>query len=275
MDFCYTCGSKTDPDWVFCRSCGNGLEETDGTVASVPVIVPSDSDAPKVELISRGWSDVVDIDTVEYPTELADDNDIAVPLPAGGIEITVDSITVVEEVAAEPVATDPWDHLRPHGELPPLQDRTTTAARVSQIALLLVAFGALAAAALRFYLNTKIDAFGNGNATARSVDDVRLVANVGLLVFAGLAAVAIAILVWWFVTVRPNANFQPGPAGVAALVGTITGIALVATFYFIEQATVAEALAANSLIVLGLGLLIAACLAAVRTVGRIDLREPV
>ncbi len=280
MDFCFSCGSKTDPDWVFCRSCGSGLDETGGEVETLPVSTPSGK--PKVELISRGWDNVVDIETVKLPADPLGDDVLAFPLPAEGIEITVDSITIVDagnnvdepETSERPASADPWDRLRPHGELPPLRNRVTTPARISQIAVLLVAFSALAAAGLRFYLNTLIDAFRDGQISTQTLDDVTMVADIGLLVMAGLAVAAIATLAWWFSRAYATSNFRPGPAGVVALVSTVAGIALVATFFFIEQETVAEALAANSLIVIGLGLILTACLATVRTIGRIDLKEP-
>lgn len=279
MDFCFSCGSKTDPDWIFCRSCGRGLDESADLVETEPVSTPAGT--PKVELISRGWDDVVDIDTVQLPIDPLDEP-LAAPLRGEAIEVTVDSVTVTEEtedidepeMAQEPVSVDPWDHLRPHGELPPLRNRTTTPARTSQIALLVVAISALAAAALRFYLNTRLDGFGAGRVTAQSVDDITMVADVGLLVMAGLAVVAAATLIWWFTMARATADFHPGPAGVVALGSAIAGAALVATFFFLEQDTVAAGLAANSLIIIGLGLVMTSCLATVRTVGRIDLEKP-
>ena len=278
MDSCFSCGSKTEPDWVFCRSCGNGLDETEGLVAAVPDSTASGS--PKVELISRGWEDVVDIETVGLPTEPLDADDITFPVPAGGIEVTVDNITVVEEPAeavpvAAPAAADPWDHLRPHGEIPPIQNRPGASARTSQTALAVVAVSALVAAGLRFYLNTRIDAFGKGLATAQELDDITLVADVALLVMAALAIIAVGMLLWWFAKARATSIFQPVPADWLALAGVVAGIGLVTIFVLLERQTVAEDLAANSLIVLGLGLLVASCLATIRTVSRIDIRKPV
>jgi hypothetical protein len=277
MDFCFSCGSKTDPDWVFCRSCGSGLDETEDLVETVPDSTASGT--PKVELISRGWDEVVDIETVELPTDLLDADDTTFPVPAGGVEVTVDSITVIEEPAepvpaAEPASTDPWDHLRPHGEMPRIQDRPGAAARTSQIALAVVALSGLVAAGLRFYLNTRIDAFGKGQATAQEVDDVTLVADVALLVMAALAIIALGTLLLWFAKARATSSFRPGPGDWLALAGVVAGIGLVITFVLFERQTVAEDLASNSLIVLGLGLLVASCLATMRTVGRIDLRKP-
>ncbi len=249
-------------------------------------VAPTSSGSPKVELISRGWDDVVDIETVVLPANPLDDDLLTFPIPAGGIEITVDSVTIIEEPVAEPEpdlqpaiepepVTDSWDHLRPHGELPPLRHKTTVSARVSQMATMLVALSALVAAGLRFFLNTRIDAFGNGRVDAQAVRDAERLSDIGLLIVVGLAIVALASLIWWLLTAYDSANFQPGPAGIVAALSAVAGSALVAVFYFAEPKTVSEALGANSLIVLGLGLLMMACLATVRTVGRIDLLEPV
>lgn len=102
-----------------------------------------------------------------------------------------------------------------------------------------------------------------------------MAADIGLLVAAGLAALAGLTLIIWAIRTRAKSDFRPGTAGLVALISGASGIAIVATMVFaIEQETVSEALAVNSLIVLGLGLVIVACLATVRTVGRIDLKEP-
>ncbi|MCP4966264.1 MAG: hypothetical protein GY926_13660 [bacterium] len=274
MDFCFSCGSKTDPDWVFCRSCGHGLDETEELVE--PVADSTGSGSPKVELISRGWDEVVDIETVELPTELLDEDEIAFPVPAGGMEVTVDSITVIEEPepAAEPVASDPWDHLRPRGEMPRIQNRPGAAARTAQVALATVAFSGLVAAGLRFYLNTRIDAFGKGEATAQEVEDVTLVADIGLLIMAALAIIAVVMLAWWYIKARATSRFRLAPADWLALAVLVAGIGLVTTFVLLDRQTVAADLAANSLVVLGLGLLVASSAAAIRTVGRMDLGKP-
>jgi len=155
-----------------------------------------------------------------------------------------------------------------------MQNRVSTPARVGQIAVLTVAFSALMAAALRFYLNTRIDALSDGRVTAQTVDDIKMVADVGLLVMSSLAVVAALTLSWWLARVHTTADFRPGPGGIAALIGGVAGVALIAIFFFLDQETVAGTLAANSLIVLGLGLIIASCIATVRTIGRIDLRKP-
>lgn len=275
MDECFSCGSKTDPDLAFCTNCGVALGIPETATNVVPISGPTG--VPKVELISRGW-DVVDIDTADLPADPLEDDDLAAPLRLGTVEITVDNITVVEETGGEvtadpPAPTDSWDHLRPHGEMPPLRDRTTVPARASQIATLMVALSAIAAAGIRFYLNTLIEAFGKGEVSAQAVTDIEVVADMGLLVMAILAAVTAGTSTWWVTRAHETANFKPGPAGIVALISAVAGIAIVVTFFLIEVETVSEAIAANALIVLGLGLLMAACLATVRTIGRIDLEE--
>ena len=282
MDFCFNCFTKTDPDWVFCRSCGSALEESNGEDLAAPI--PQSGAAPKVELISRGWDEVVD--TVEAPADPLEDDDVSPgPLPPGAVEISVDDITIVAadadedddepaQAAEPPVHVDPWDHLRPHGELPPLQRRVSLAGRVGQTMVLITALAALAAAGLHFFLNTRLDAFGNGRVSAQAVDDVELVADMSLLVVAGLAILAAMALGWWMIKAFSTSDFRPGKAGIVALLAFVAGVAVVATSFAVKKETVTEAIAANSLIVLGLGLLMTACLATVRTVDRIDRKEP-
>ncbi len=295
MDFCFNCGGKTDPDWVFCRSCGSALEEGEGEDLSVAV--PQSGGVPKVELISRGWDEVVE--TVEVPADPLEGDEISPgPLPPDTIEVTVDGITVIEtdvtadeseageeaaaevdvaEELAEPepsVPSDPWDHLRPHGELPPLQRQVSLPGRVGQTFVLLTAFAALLAAGLHFYLNTRLDAFSDGQATAQAVDDVEMVADMTLLVVAGLTFLAALALGVWVLRSRGTRDMRPGKAGIVAVLSFVAGIAVVTVSFIVKKETVTEAIAANSLIVLGLGLLMTACLATVRTIERIDRKEP-
>jgi hypothetical protein len=277
MDFCFNCGGKTDPEWVFCRACGSALDENDIDDLAVPT--PQSSGSAKVELISRGWDDV--IDTVEIPADpLVDDEVSPGPLSPGAVEISVEDITIIETTEApeqleeKPAPADPWDHLRPHGELPPLQRYVTLPGRVGQALVLLAALAALSAAAIHFYLNTRLDAFSNGQISARAVDDIEKVADVSLIVVAGLFVLAVFGLTWWLVRALPTSDFRPGKAGLVALVAFVAGIAVVVTSFAVKKETVTEAIAANSLIVLGLGLLMTACLATVRTVDRIDRKEP-
>ncbi len=275
MDFCNECGSTTDPDWVFCRACGNSLDnaEVANTVQSAV-----GGDTPKVELISRGW-DVVDVDAVEVPADPLQDDTVATPLPPGAIEVTIDDVTVVEAPAAEEEpaeddrTTDSWDHLRPHGQIPGIDEPTRIPARVGQIMLLLAALGALVSTVLYFFLNIQLDAFAKGEVTDRAVADVRSVAEASLIVLGGLAALALIALVWWMAKAFRRSSFRPGTGGIVALLGTIGGSALVA-FYATQQAdTVAEGLTANSLVIIGLGLLMMAALATVRTLLRIEHKD--
>lgn len=277
MDFCFKCGSNTDPEWVFCRACGSALDEND--IDDLVAPVPQSTGTPKVELISRGWDEIVD--TIEVSADPLVGDDVSPgPLTLGTVEITVDDITVIEteespvEADEEPAAADPWDHLRPHGELPPLQRYVTLPGRVGQALVLLAALGALAAAGIHFFLNTRLDAFANQQISARSVDDVEMVADVSLIVVASLLGLAVLGLIWWLVRALPASDFRPGKAGLVALLSFVAGVAVVATSFVIKKETVTEAIAANSLIVLGLGLLMTACLATVRTVDRIDRKEP-
>jgi hypothetical protein len=299
MDFCLSCGNKTDPDWVFCRSCGSALDEENPIDAAVP-LAPA-ANAPKVELISRGWDEVVD--TVEAPADPFHDDEISPgPLPAGAIEFSFDDLSIVEtdvvpedpdidperaEVVAEVVEvdkgdpepemaapTDQWDHLRPHGEMPPLQRRVSIAGRVGQSFALLTALAALAAAAIHFYLNTRLDAFGKGRVSAQLVGDIEFIANVSLIVVGGTVLVTLLALASWLIVSRAALDLRPGKSGIVALLALMGTVAVAGVSYAVRQDTVTEAIAANSLMVLSMGLLMATCLAVVRTVERIDRKEP-
>jgi hypothetical protein len=277
MDFCFNCGGKTDPDWVFCRACGGVLE--DAAVEEVAEPVSTSSGAPKVELISRGW-DVVEVDTVELPADPLEEDVSPGPLPPGAIEVAAGDITVVEiaedpEPAEAPAApVDPWDHLRPHGEMPPLQRRVTISGRIGQVMVLLAAIAALAAAGIHFFLNTRLDAFADGSVSASAVDDIEMAGDISLAVLAGLIFLAAATLGVWMLRTRATSDFRPGKAGLVALLSMVAGVGVVAASFVVRKETVTEAIAANSLIVLGLGLVMTACLATVRTVERIDRKEP-
>ena len=139
MDFCNKCGSKTDLDWVFCRSCGNSLDDGD-TAAGESINSTPTPTVPKVELISRGW-DIVDVETIDIatadaPVDALEDDDVVIGLPPGTVEISVDDVTIVEHSAetaeqaeaeapvprVEREAPDAWDHLRPHGQTPAVKE---------------------------------------------------------------------------------------------------------------------------------------------------------
>ncbi len=290
MDFCNDCGSKTDPEWVFCRSCGSTLERSATETAEQAVV--AGPDAPKVELISRGW-DVVEVDTVDLPGDPLADDEVQVPLPPGAVEVTVDEVTVVATPAAEPdeaeaepdegafepepeepaLETDSWDHLRPHGSIPGVTEPTTAPARIGQVGVLLVALGAVAAAALHFYLNTRLDGFRQGRISAGAVDNARLAADISLLVVAGLAVVAALILLWWVIKARGHASFRPGGIETLALTAGLGGAVLIGVFVYLDQDSINGEIAANSLVILGLGLLMLAASAVVRSVQRIEFRD--
>jgi hypothetical protein len=284
MDFCSDCGQTTDPDWVFCRSCGSTLDAPDSSTAAVT----TPTGPPRVELISRGW-DVVDVEPVEELPADPMHEDIVPDLAPGAIEVAVDSLTVVAhpeappadtdsepdgiETVPEALDTDRWDHLRPHGQIPGVTETTTLPARTSRVAVLVVALGALIAAGIRFFLNTRLEAFGEGSISARALNDVETVADVALLVVAGMAVIAGGILIWWLTRVQGRSRFRPGPAETIALGAGVSGIALIATFMMLEQDSVTAAIAANSLVVLGLGMVMAACLATVRSITRIEFED--
>ena len=287
MDFCSDCGQTTEPDWVFCRSCGYALDTPD--IENATTAATTSAGPPKVELISRGW-DAIDVDEVELPSDPLLDEPTPTPLPPGTIEVSVDDITVVEQdeeadesavAADEATPPDPadddkdrWDHLRPHGQIPGVTEPTTIPARVSRIAVLLVALGALVAGGVRFYLNAKLDAFGEGSVSARAVNDVEVVADFALIVVAAFAVLAAVSLGWWVVKAKVGARFRPGPAEFISLASGVAGVALVVTFMVLDQTSVTAAIAANSLVILGLGLVVLACLALVRSVTRIEFESP-
>ena len=276
MDFCFNCGHTTDPDWVFCRACGSALEDDAADIA-VPV---QNAGAPKVELISRGWDDQV-IETIEIGDDQVTDDEVApAPVPPSGIEIKVEDITVIEAPEAAPTPdplspADPWNHLRPRGELPPLRHHVTRQGRVGQGLVLLAALAALSAAAIHFYLNTQLNAFSDGTVTARTIDDLRTIADMSLIVAGTLLVLAAVGLGWWAYRSLPGTHLRLGQGGVVAIGALAAGTGLVVAALLLDADSVTQAIGTNSLIVLGLGLVMAACVAAARTVDRIDRREPV
>jgi hypothetical protein len=297
MDFCNECGSKTDPEWVFCRSCGNALDSPQiEAVAAQPIAT---TNSPKVELISRGW-DVVDIEATgeesgpNLPTDPTETDEIVMPLDPDTVEVSVDAVTVVarpeearepdvdqeqaSEVAGDAVDTgatagDRWDHLRPHGQIPGVSDPSRIPARISQIAVLMTAFAALVSAALYLFLNIQLDRFASGNISGGSVRDIRMVAEASLLVLAGLAIISLLMFAWWTIKARSSHPLRFGPAGWIALPAWLGGVTMVGYFTWLDKTTVADELTANSLIILGLGLLMLASLAAIRTISRVEIRD--
>ena len=302
MDFCNKCGSQTDTDWVFCRACGNSLDSRDIEAATATQAIPNQT-APKVELISRGW-DIVDVDTVDLPTDPLQDDDVVAPMAPGTIEISIDDVTVIERTAEEdvgvdgaaattaetiapeekpvsdtpldvPAAVDPadaWDHLRPHGQMPDVAEPARTPAQMSQILVLVAALAALVSSVLFLFANVELDRFASGKVSASTAANIQSLAEMSLVVLAGLGAIALAGVGWWMIKAFPVRGFRPGPAEFVALTALLGGTAMVLGLALSEPETVAGALTANSLVVLGLGLLMAAGLAAVRTISRIDSR---
>lgn len=281
MDFCSNCGEKTDPDWVFCRACGAGLDLPEVSMPPVPLTLDG-STAPKVELISRDW-DVVEIEAHPTPEDPLEDEPQGPPLPPGAVEISVADIAVVETPGDQPSSspdqpleapaedeTDRWDHLRPHGEVPPLMEPSKVAARTAQLTVLCFALVVLAASMLRFYLNTVIDGFADARVSAGRLADVERLADIGLLVAAGFAAVAVGTTVWWLVRRDRRKALQFGASDIVALLAGLGGAVLIGLSLMMSRESVAEALTANSVMVMALGLVMVASLAVVRTIGRVE-----
>lgn len=300
MDFCNKCGSQTDTDWVFCRSCGNSLDSRDIEAATAPQAIPNQT-APKVELISRGW-DIVDVDTVDLPADPLQENDVVAPLAPGTIEISIDDVTVIERSTEEEVEVDgaaaattetitpeeqpvsdtpvevpspvdpadAWDHLRPHGQMPDVAEPARIPAQVSQILVLVAALAALVSSVIFLFANIELDRFASGKTSAGTATNIQSLAEMSLVALAVLGVIALAGVGWWMIKAFPVRGFRPGPAEFVALAALLGGTAMVLALAMSEPETVAGALTANSLVVLGLGLLMAAGLAAVRTISRID-----
>lgn len=281
MDTCYSCGDKTEPEWDSCEACGAVLEDavSDQTIAQTAAAGSASGTAsPKVELISRGW-DVVEVDPAGLPADpIGDDEDIAIgPLPPDAIEIAEGDIAVIhteDPSAAASPPVDAWDHLRPHGDLPPLQRRVSLPARSTQVVVTIAALAALAAAGLHFFVNTRLDAIAAGAAPAGDIEDLDSAATISLAVVAGLIVVAGAVFAWWAIRARREAPLRLGKAGLVTLVSLLAGVGLAGASVAFADTSVTEAIAANSLAVLGLGLVMMAGVIAVRTVARIDRREP-
>jgi hypothetical protein len=230
--------------------------------------------------------EAVDVDTIDvdmiHPSAQALDDEVVAPLAPGTIEITIDDLTVIEHSEEEteeqpavspvpPVARDAWDHLRPHGQMPATIEPSRTRARIGQALVMAAAVAALVSSALYLALNLQLDRFAESKVSAQSVTDLRSIAEVSLLVLAGLTAIALMSLGWWLLEAMPLSRFGPGPAGMIALPAFLGGTALVAIFALEDSATVADSLTANSLVVLGLGLLMVSGLATIRIVRRVEI----
>lgn len=274
MSTCIACGAEIDPGWNACRLCGRAIEFNELTPSTASAEPGSE---PQVELISREWN-VVEVDGDEVSPD-AFEVDEAPPLAPGSIEVSVDGVAVVATDQDEPedgeedtepaIPSDPWAHLRPHGEMPPLVRRVSIAARTVQALAVTTALVTLGAGAVHFYLNTQLGALSRGEASRATISDLELAADVSLLVVAGLVVLTLAAFTWWRWRVRKT-GIRNGKAGAVALLSLVAGIAVVATFHTLRQDTITEGIAANSLIILGLGLLLAAALVVAPTVGRLD-----
>lgn len=303
MRFCFNCGANTQPDWTRCRPCGTRLEQPattgldavcthcDNAVASswnycahcgsigsdaravgiAPQVVTTDGgtshpmpgNVPKVELISRGW-DIVDVDPIA-------EDPVAIPIPAGAVEVVVDDITVVagtETPQPEPPHTDRWDHLRPHTQRPAALLRSPWPAVVAQMTLGLVAATAVVAASFRFYLNTRVDAFSAGRLAEDALSRTEDAAALSLYAVPIAITVTLIMLIGWLVRDRDRVSMRPGSAGRLAIGFGVVGIGLATAFSLLEPGAASRRIAANILIILGLGMLAVASLIAIRILQR-------
>lgn len=279
MTNCSYCGATINQHQTTCNSCGRAL---DMPGPAAPATGAPGSHTPQVELISRDRG-VVDVDPDHLPTDPLDEDDAAgPPLPPGSIEIAVDEISVVtgsteqgdeRETQIEAAApTDPWDHLRPKGEMPKLARRVSVGARLVQILAVATAIAAIGAGATHFYLNTRLEASNAGLASAESISDIELVADAGLLVVAGLTAMTLLAWLVWRWRIRKAEHTSSGRAGFIAFLALVAGLGVVTSFYLLRQDSVTGRIAANSLIILGLGLVLAAFLIVTRVVSTIERR---
>jgi hypothetical protein len=272
MTICSHCGIAIEPGLDACQSCGLVVVPQNETSRGT---VPGDKDGPQVELISRGW-DVVDLDVQELPSDPLEEDDLTgPPLPAGAVEIAVDDISIITDIEDTPpqvreTPLDPWDHLRPKGEMPKLARRASVPARIVQTLAVLTTFSAVVAAAVHFYLNTQLEAFSEGRISEARISDIETVADISLLTVAGVVmAMMLGWLVWrWHM--RTAYDPSAGKVGKVAMLAFVAGIGVTVGFYLLRGDTVTEGIAANSLIVIGLGLVTAASLLTGRTVSRIE-----
>lgn len=287
MEICSRCGATTIGET--CHRCGAPLQLAE----QLKSYETQEPEAPTVELISRGH-DVVEIDAVEIEGEVIDEVPPP-PVPPGGVEVTVDDVTVIttdedqqeygEQLEVQPeeidanitkplppargaVGSDRWDHLRPHGEMPRLARRISITARVVETIAILTAVSGLGAAAIHFYLNTRLEAAGRGTLVVTNLDDLERIADISLLAVGGLSAITIMGLLLWRAT--GHSHGRPGRTGFLAWIALVAGIAVVVVFYLLRRDTVTEAIAANALIILGLGLVVSAFVVLARLVDRLD-----
>jgi len=272
MTICSHCGISIEPGLDACQSCGLVVARQNETS---PGTVPGAGGSPQVELISRGW-DVVDLDVQELPSDPLEEDDITgATLPPGTVEIAVDDISIITDIEDEPprvreTSLDPWDHLRPKGEMPKLVRRASVPARIVQTLAVLTTLSALGAAAVHFYLNTQLEAFAEGRISEARISDIETVADISLIAVAG---VVVAMVLGWLVWrrhIRTTYDPTAGKAGKVAMLAFVAGIGVTVGFYLLRGDTVTEGIAANSLIVIGLGLVAAASVLTGRIVSRIE-----
>ncbi len=244
---------------------------------------PGDT-APQVELISRGWS-VVDVDAQELASDPLDGNDISTAsLAPGSIEIAVDNISVVtggdedaeaagtQESQPATAASDPWEHLRPKGEMPRMARRVGVPARIVEITATLTAVMAVIAGAAFFFLNTRLQAVDEGRIALGSVSGLELATTIGLIIVAVAAATTALSWLVWRRTISGTGAIRDSRMGTVTLIGCL-GTAIAAGSYFLlgdEAATVK--IASNTIIILGLGLVATAAALTIRIVSGIEHR---
>lgn len=271
MTTCSYCGITIESDLDTCQSCGRVVARQN---MPTPGAGLSDGDSPQVELISRGW-DVVDIDVQELPTDPLDGDDVTrSTLSPGIVEIAVDDISIVTDTEDEPnrapAPLDPWDHLRPKGEMPRLARRVSIPARIVETLTVVTTLTAVGAAAVHFYLNTQLEAFAEGRISEARISDVETVADISLITVAGLILATVLGWLLWRWRVRSADDPTAGKAGTVAMLAFVAGVVVTVGFYLLGKDTVTEGIAANSLIVIGLGLVAAASLLTGRIVSRVE-----
>jgi hypothetical protein len=276
MTTCPYCRITIEPDLDTCQSCGRVVARQN---APGPGTGLSDGDNPQVELISRGW-DVVDIDVQEPPTDpLAGDDVTRSTLPPGSVEIAVDDISIVTDTEDEPrqapAPLDPWDHLRPKGEMPRLARRVSIPARIVETLTVVTTLAAVGAAAGHFYLNTQLEAFAEGRISEARISDIETVADISLITVAGLILATVLGWLLWRRRIRSTDDPTAGKAGTVAMLAFVAGVGVTAGSYLLRKDTVTEGIAANSLIVIGLGLVAAASLLTGRIVSTIEHRTQI
>jgi hypothetical protein len=282
MTTCPNCGATTDIDLDSCQTCGRALLIYNPTAH--PEVLPPGDTAPQIELISRGWS-VVDVDATELPPDLSDGVDVSSPpLPPDSIEIAVDDISVIargeeddapqamEQPEPASVASDPWEHLRPKGEMPRLARRVSVRARVVETLAALTAVLAVTTGAALFFLNTRLQAVNEGSISADSISGIERAGNVGLIAVA--AAAILTTLGWliWRHNVYVTTSMRLGRTGNIALLAGLGVAIVIGSYYLLGDESVTQEIASNTIIILGLGLVATASILTMRLVEGVEHR---